>query len=99
MSPRCAREPGLGTVPIGRRHKSAGAGQGNPGKRYLSRREVAQIFDVSAHTVYRWTREGRLPYVMTPGGRRRYPREEIDRLAASWLKVRQGAADRTSNSG
>lgn len=60
-----------------------------PGKRYLSRRDVAQMFDVSAHTVYRWTREGRLPYVMTPGGRRRYPREEIDKLAAAWLRVRR----------
>ena len=61
-----------------------------PGKRFLSRREVALLFDVSAHTVYRWTREGRLPYIMTPGGRRRYPREEIDRLAATWLQVHRG---------
>jgi len=56
-------------------------------KRYLSRLDVATLFDVSPHTVYRWTREGRLPYVLTPGGRRRYPREEIQRLAASWLQV------------
>ena len=56
-------------------------------KRYLSRLDVATVFDVSPHTVYRWTREGRLPYVLTPGGRRRYPREEIQRLAASWLQV------------
>jgi excisionase family DNA binding protein len=56
-------------------------------KRYLSRQEVAAMFEVSPHTVYRWTREGRLPYVLTPGGRRRYPREEIQRLAATWLQV------------
>lgn len=56
-------------------------------KRYLSRLDVALLFEVSPHTVYRWTREGRLPYVLTPGGRRRYPREEIQRLAASWLQV------------
>ena len=61
-----------------------------PGKRFLSRREVALLFDVSAHTIYRWTREGRLPYIMTPGGRRRYPREEIDRLAATWLQGHRG---------
>jgi len=60
------------------------------GKRYLSRREVALLFDVSAHTVYRWTKEGRLPYVLTPGGRRRYPRNEVERLAASWLRIRGG---------
>jgi len=51
------------------------------GKRLLSRREVAAIFGVSPHTVYRWAREGRLPSVMTLGGRRRYPAEEIYRLA------------------
>lgn len=56
-------------------------------KRYLSRLEVAALFEVSPHTVYRWTREGRLPYVLTPGGRRRYPREELQRLAATWLQV------------
>lgn len=56
-------------------------------KRYLSRLDVATLFEVSPHTVYRWTREGRLPYVLTPGGRRRYPREEIQHLAASWLQV------------
>lgn len=55
--------------------------------RFLSRVEVAALFDVSPHTVYRWTREGRLPYVLTPGGRRRYPREDIERIAATWLRI------------
>lgn len=64
-------------------------------KRYLSRLEVATLFEVSPHTVYRWTREGRLPYVLTPGGRRRYPREELQRLAATWLQVHT-ASDRTA---
>jgi len=49
--------------------------------RLLSRREVAAIFGVSPHTVYRWAREGRLPVLMTLGGRRRYPAEEVLRLA------------------
>jgi excisionase family DNA binding protein len=49
--------------------------------------EVAHLFEVSPHTVYRWTREGRLPYVLTPGGRRRYPREEVQRLAGTSLRV------------
>ncbi|HLE77278.1 MAG TPA: helix-turn-helix domain-containing protein [bacterium] len=56
-------------------------------KRYLSRLEVARIFEVSPHTVYRWTREGRLPYVMTPGGRRRYPREDVERLAGASMRI------------
>lgn len=50
-------------------------------RRLLSRREVAAIFGVSPHTIYRWAREGRLPILMTLGGRRRYPAEEILRLA------------------
>ncbi len=51
------------------------------GHRLLSRREVATIFGVSPHTVYRWAREGRLPVLMTLGGRRRYPADEVLRLA------------------
>ena len=58
--------------------------------RFLSRREVAALFNVSPHTVYRWAREGRLPYLLTPGGRRRYPRDAVERLAASALQVHQG---------
>lgn len=50
-------------------------------RRLMSRREVAQLFGVSPHTIYRWAREGRLPVLMTLGGRRRYPAEEILRLA------------------
>jgi len=71
----------------GRMNNAVPGRPSTPGKRFLSRREVALLFDVSAHTVYRWTREGRLPYIMTPGGRRRYPKEEIDRVAATWLQV------------
>lgn len=56
-------------------------------KRFLSRLEVAQLFEVSPHTVYRWTREGRLPYILTPGGRRRYPKQEIEQLVATWLQI------------
>ncbi|HEY3247920.1 MAG TPA: helix-turn-helix domain-containing protein [bacterium] len=51
--------------------------------RLLSRHEVAAIFGVSPHTVYRWAREGRLPVRMTLGGRRRYPADEVERLAAT----------------
>jgi excisionase family DNA binding protein len=49
-------------------------------RRMLSRRDVAALFGVSPHTIYRWAREGRLPVVMTLGGRRRYPADEIARL-------------------
>ena len=49
--------------------------------RLLSRREVAELFGVSPHTIYRWACEGRLPVLLTLGGRRRYPADEIARLA------------------
>jgi len=42
---------------------------------------VAALFGVSPHTIYRWACEGRLPVLMTLGGRRRYPADEIARLA------------------
>lgn len=47
------------------------------GRRYLTRSEVARLFEVSPATVARWTREGKLPYVLTPGGQRRYVRDQI----------------------
>ncbi len=60
-------------------------------RRLLSRHEVAAIFGVSPHTVYRWAREGRLPTLMTLGGRRRYPADEIERLATTqgYLRTRK----------
>lgn len=53
------------------------------GKELLSRAEVAQIFEVSAATIGRWTREGKLPYRKTLGGQHRYPREEVERLSGA----------------
>jgi len=44
-------------------------------KAYLSRSEVARLFQVSPITVARWAEQGKLPYEVTLGGQRRYPRE------------------------
>jgi excisionase family DNA binding protein len=44
-------------------------------KAYLSRSEVARLFQVSPITVARWAERGKLPFEMTLGGQRRYPRE------------------------
>ena len=49
-------------------------------RQYLTRSEVAQLFEVSPATVARWTRKGKLPCVLTPGGQRRYLRAQILRL-------------------
>lgn len=72
--------------------------------RLMSRREVAALFGVSPHTIYRWAREGRLPVLMTLGGRRRYPTEEIMRLAEAQglggrLEARTTSEARTTTGG
>lgn len=42
------------------------------GRIYLTSSEVAPILRVSAKTITRWGREGRLPHFVTLGGHRRY---------------------------
>ena len=42
--------------------------------------EVARLFRVDAKTVTRWAQEGKLPFIRTLGGHRRYPRDEVMRL-------------------
>lgn len=49
-------------------------------RRYLTRSDVARLFEVSPATVARWTREGKLPFVLTLGGQRRYARDQIAAL-------------------
>ena len=50
----------------------------------LTARAVADLFDVSAETVLRWTRRGELPAVKLPGGAIR-DRED---LIEEWLAER-----------
>jgi len=42
---------------------------------------VADILHVSAKAVSRWAKEGKLPFLRTLGGHRRYPTAEIRQLA------------------
>ena len=49
--------------------------------RYLRTTEVADIMQVSPKTVSRWAKEGKLPFLKTLGGHRRYPAAEIGQLA------------------
>ena len=49
---------------------------------YLYTAEVADPLHVSPKTVSRWAKEGKLPFLKTLGGHRRYPAAEIRRLAA-----------------
>jgi excisionase family DNA binding protein len=48
---------------------------------YLHTAEVADILHVSPKTVSRWAKEGKLPFLKTLGGHRRYPEAEIRELA------------------
>jgi excisionase family DNA binding protein len=54
--------------------------------RYLTTAEVAAIFHTSPKTVSRWALEGKLPFLRTLGGHRRYPEAEIRQLAASLVE-------------
>ena len=47
---------------------------------YLRTAEVAELLSVSPKTVSRWAKEGKLPFVKTLGGHRRYPEAEIREL-------------------
>jgi excisionase family DNA binding protein len=49
--------------------------------RYLRAAEVADLLQVSPKTVSRWAKEGKLPFLKTLGGHRRYPAAEIRQLA------------------
>ena len=48
---------------------------------YLRTAQMAEILYVSPKTVSRWAKEGKLSFLKTPGGHRRYPDAEIRELA------------------
>jgi len=48
---------------------------------YLRTAEVADLLYVSPKTVSRWAKEGKLPFMKTLGGHRRYPEAKIRKLA------------------
>jgi excisionase family DNA binding protein len=47
---------------------------------YLRTAQVADLLSVSPKTVSRWAKEGKLPFLKTLGGHRRYPEAEIREL-------------------
>lgn len=42
--------------------------------------EVAEVFHVDPRTVTRWANQGRISSFRTPGGHRRFLREEVEAL-------------------
>ena len=55
--------------------------RGLPEDVYLSTSEAARILRVSAKTVSRWAKDGKIPHVVTLGGHRRFPSTTIRELA------------------
>ncbi len=49
---------------------------------HLRTAEVADLLAVSPKTVARWAKDGKLPFLRTLGGHRRYPEAAIRELAA-----------------
>jgi excisionase family DNA binding protein len=47
--------------------------KGSEAPSYLLAAEVAELLSVSPKTVSRWAKEGKLPFLKTLGGHRRYP--------------------------
>jgi excisionase family DNA binding protein len=58
---------------------------------HLRTADVAGLLGVSPKTVARWAKEGRLPFLRTLGGHRRYPEPEIRELAAGLAQEVTGA--------
>ena len=56
---------------------------------YLSRGDVAEIFNVSPNTITRWADAGKLHFVRTLGGHRRYEKATILDLVNSQLNEEQ----------
>ena len=54
----------------------------DPADELLTPSQVAQLFGVNPKTVTRWADTGRLDYIRTPGGHRRFRRTEITALLA-----------------
>lgn len=61
-----------------------------PKRPYLTVSEVADLFHVSSKTVVRWANDGKLPYMATLGGHRRFPRDAVEALVAD---QQRGVAD------
>ncbi|APX34336.1 excisionase [Brachybacterium sp. P6-10-X1] len=50
---------------------------GDPGAELMTPAQVAKMFHVDPKTVTRWAQAGKLSYMRTLGGHRRYRRDEV----------------------
>ena len=64
-----------------RRQQARQRGARQRAERQARRERAAELLHVSPKTVSRWAKEGKLPFLKTLGGHRRYPAAEIRQLA------------------
>lgn len=72
--------------------KEGNVAEPNGERDYLRAAEAAAYLNVSPKTVSRWAKEGKVPHIVTLGGHRRFPRQEIEALAR-----RLGAGERPAD--
>ena len=79
---RSGSGPGRADRGSGRRKDTPVAAQrkGSEAPSYLLPAEVAELLSVSPKTVSRWAKEGKLPFMQTLGGHRRYAEAQIRQL-------------------
>jgi excisionase family DNA binding protein len=65
---------------LGKGDAVAAQRKGSKAPGYLLPAEVADLLSVSPKTVSRWAKEGKLPFMKTLGGHRRYPEAEVREL-------------------
>src|SRR5918995_2287397 len=66
--------------------------------KHLTASQAAALLQVSPKTVSRWAKEGKLPFVRTLGGHRRYPDSEIRALVDSLSERPTSDGDQSSGS-
>jgi excisionase family DNA binding protein len=60
--------------------------------RLLTAREVAEVLGVSAETVLRWVRAGKLPAIRLPSGAIRFQEPALDAWMAERATLRRGVS-------
>mgnify|MGYP000314634303 CR=1 FL=1 len=67
------------------------------GPRWLMRTsEVADVFQVNVRTVVRWAELGKLSCIRTPGGERRYSRQQVEHVNNGGTRGNRMNRDRKS---
>jgi excisionase family DNA binding protein len=63
---------------------------------WMSRAEVARALQVAPVTIGRWASQGKLPYSVTLGGRRRFRRQDIAPIARELSQARIAPVERVT---